>query len=179
MGLRWRRAATICAVALVAGCAGGSDGLRVSLADVDPAGGFWAIRATCQGGDLNVEFRPGEQLAVPGFAHASADEIAVECGEPVRVTVTDEELRRRGEKPTGADLAAPTFEATELSCLPEGQLVVSAHPVLASTVAGDDTVGGGGLRIERGGHAILRGAIGREDLGLPSELQWWRAVCRR
>jgi len=29
------------------------------------------------------------------FGHASGDEIAVECGEPVRLTVTNEELRRR------------------------------------------------------------------------------------
>jgi hypothetical protein len=172
MGVRRRRAATICAAALAAGCAGGSDGLRVSPADVDPAGGYWAIRAPCEGGDLDVEFRPGEQLAVPGFGHASDDEIAVECGEPVRVTVTDEELRRR--KPTGADLAAPTVDATELSCLPEGRVVVWAHPVWAQS-----TVAGGALRIERGGHTLLRGAVGREGSGLPSELRWWWAVCRR
>lgn len=173
MGARRRRAAIICAAALVAGCGGGSEGLRVSLADVDPPGGFWEIRATCEGGDLDVEFRPGEQLAVPGFGHASLEEIAVECGEPVRVKITDEELRRRGENASGADVSDPTFEATELSCLPKGPLVVSAHPVF-----GQHTVGGG-LRIERGGHAILSGAIGREDLGQPSELRWSAgAVCR-
>jgi hypothetical protein len=158
--------------------------MRVSLADVDPAGGFWEIRATCQGGDFDVEFRPGEQVAVPGFGHASGDEIAVECGEPVRMTVTDEELRRRGENPTGADLAQPTSEATELSCLAEGPVVVSAHPVWASagppgTGPAQDTIASGALSIERGGDTIFSGAISTEESGLPSQLQWWRAVCRR
>jgi hypothetical protein len=157
--------------------------MRVSLADADPAGAFWAIRATCEGGDLDVEFRPGEQVAVSGFGHASNEEIAVECGEPVRVTVTDEELRRRGENLTGADLATPTSLATEVSCLAEGPLVVSAHPVWASSGPGagqaQDTIAGGALRIERGGHTILFGAIGGEDDAPLSQLQWWRAVCRR
>jgi hypothetical protein len=165
-------AATTGAAALIAGCAGGSDGMRVSLADVDPAGGFWAIRATCQGGDLDVEFRPGEQVAVPGFGHASGDEIAVECGEPVRVMVTNEELRRR--KPTGADLATPTSESTELSCIAEGPLVVSAHPVWDQ-----NTIVSGAVSIERRGDTILRGVISTKESGLPSQLQWWRAVCSR
>ena len=172
LGVRSSRAATICAAALIAACGGGSEGLRVSLPDVDPAGGFWAIRATCQGGDLDVEFRPGEQVAVPGFGHASYDEIAVECGEPVRVTVTNEELRRR--TPTGADLATPTSETTELTCLAEGPVVVSAHPVWDQ-----NTIASGALSIERGGDTILRGVISTEESGLPSQLQWWRAVCRR
>jgi hypothetical protein len=183
MGVRRRRGAAICAAALVAGCGGGSDGMSVSLSDVDPAGFHWEIRATCQGGDLDVEFRPGEQVAVPGFARASGDEIAVECGEPLRVTVTNEELRRRGENPTGADLEQPTSEATELSCLAEGPVVVSAHPVWASSGPGagpaHDIVAGGALRIERGGDTILFGAIGREDYRALSQLLWWRAVCRR
>jgi hypothetical protein len=158
--------------------------MSVSLADVDPASFFWEIRATCQGGDLDVEFRPGEQVAVPGFGHASDDEIAVECGEPVRVRVTDEELRRRGENLTGADLADPTFKATELSCLTEGPVVVSAHPVWTSagppgTGPAQDTIAGGALRIKRAGHTLLFGAIGREDDRPFSQLQWWRAVCGR
>jgi hypothetical protein len=156
--------------------------MRVSLADVDPAGGFWAIRATCQGGDLDVEFRPGDRVAVPGFGDASGDEIAVECGEPVRVRVTNEELRRR--KPTGADLATPTSNATEVSCRVEGPVVVSAHPVWASagppgTGPAQDTIASGALSIERGGDTIFRGVISTEESGLPSQLQWWRAVCRR
>ena len=187
MGFRRRRATTICAAALVAGCGGGSDGgesdgMSVSLGDVDPASFFWEIRATCQGDDLEVEFRPGEQVAVPGFGHASDDEIAVECGEPIRVTVTDEELRRR--EPTGADLAQPTSEATELSCLAEGPVVVTAHPVWTSARppgAGParDIVAGGALRIQRGGHTILFGAIGRGGFDPLAQLQWLRAVCRR
>jgi hypothetical protein len=156
--------------------------MSVSLADVDPASFFWEIRATCQGGDLDVEFRPGEQVAVPGFGHASNDEIAVECGEPVRVRVTNEEIRRRGDNPTGADLADPTYEATELSCLAEGPVVVSAHPIWTSSGPGadqaQDTIDGGALRIRRGGDTILFGAIGKEDLPEHSQLQSWRAVCR-
>jgi hypothetical protein len=158
--------------------------MRVSLADADPAGAFWVIRATCEGGDFDVEFRPGEQVAVSGFGHASDEEIAVECGEPGRVTVTNEELRRRGENLTGADLATPTSLATEVSCRAEGPLVVSAHPVWTSAgppgaTPAQDTVAGGALRIERGGHTILFGAIGGEDYASLSQLQWWRAVCRR
>jgi hypothetical protein len=38
------RAAILCVVALVVGCGGGSDVLRVSLDDVDPSGFFWTIR---------------------------------------------------------------------------------------------------------------------------------------
>jgi hypothetical protein len=38
------RAAILCVAALVVGCGGGSDVLRVSLDDVDPSGFFWTIR---------------------------------------------------------------------------------------------------------------------------------------
>src|SRR5262245_18927224 len=93
MGVRRDVAATICAVVLVAGCGGGSEGgtegMRVSLADVEPASFFWTIRATCAGGHVEVEFRPGEKLSVPGLGHASGEEIAVECGDPQRVDVSD------------------------------------------------------------------------------------------
>jgi hypothetical protein len=102
--------------------------MRVSLDDVDPSGGHWAIRATCTGGRFEVEFRPGEKLSVPDLGHASSEEIAVECGKPERVAVSDEELRRRTETMSGADLAQPTFEPTRLSCVADGSLVVEAHP---------------------------------------------------
>lgn len=81
----------------------------------------------CKGGHREVEFRPGEELSVPGLGQASSEEIAVECGTPERVAVSDEGLRRHA--PTGADLAEPTFEATRLSCVADGSLVVEAHPI--------------------------------------------------
>jgi hypothetical protein len=159
--------------ALVVGCGGGSGALRVSLDDLDPSGGFWAIRAMCMGGHLKVEFRPGEQLSVPGLGHASSEEIAVECGEPERVAVPDEELRRLTATPTGADVAAPTFEPTRLSCVADGSLLVEAHPVWAQ-----DVIVGGALRLERGGQTIVEGAIMTEEYeSRSSELRWWRALC--
>ena len=164
----------LCLVALVVGCGGGgSDALRVSLDDVDPSGGFWTIRATCKDGHFQVEFRPGEKLSVPGLGHASSEEIAVECGKPERVAVSDEELRRH--TPTGADLAQPTFEPTRLSCVADGSVVVKAHPILTT----QNAIVGGGLRVERDGDAIVRGAILREEHEDPaSQLQWWRELCR-
>ena len=89
----------------------------------------------CDGGHLRVDFRPGELLSVQGFGDASSEEIAVECGEPERVAMSDEELRRRSATPTGADLAAPTFEPTRLSCVADGPLLVEAHPVWVRTVS--------------------------------------------
>lgn len=165
-------AAALCAVALVVACAGGDDTVRASVDDVDPSGGFWAIRATCTGGHLQVDFRPGEQISVRGLGHASSEEIAVDCGKPERVPVSNRELRRRTATPTGADLAAPRFEPTVLSCIADGSLVVSAHPVWAQ-----DAVVGGALRVERGGHTIVAGAIAGEEYNLPSELRWWRELC--
>jgi hypothetical protein len=169
-----RRAAMLWVAALVVGCGGGgSDAMRVSLDDVDPSGGFWTIRATCTGGRFEVVFRPGEQLSVPGFGDASSEEIAVECGKPERVAVSNEELRRH--TPTGADLAQPTFEPTRLSCVADGSLVVEAHPVWAQ-----NAIGGGGFRVQRGGDTIVTGAIAREELfeDPASQLQWWRELCR-
>lgn len=163
-------AATLCVAALVVGCGGGSGAVRVSLDDVDPSAGYWAIRATCEGGHLEVEFHPGEELSVPGVGHASSEEIAVECGEPERVAVSDEELRRRSATPTGADLAAPTLEPTRLSCVADGSLLVEAHPVWAQS-----TIVGSGLRVERDGHTIVTGAIMSQEY--ESQLQWWRALC--
>jgi len=175
-----RVAAALCVATLAVGCGGrsdggGSDALRVSFDDIDPSGGFWAIRATCTGGRFEVEFRPGEKLSVPGLGHASSEEIAVECGKPERVAVSDEELRRRGATPTGADLAQPTFEPTRLSCVADGSLVVEAHPVLTT----QNAIVGGGFRVEHDGHAVVRGAILREEYEDPaSQLQWWRELCR-
>jgi hypothetical protein len=67
------RAAMLCVAAIVVGCGGASDALHVSFDDVDPSGGFWTIRATCTGGHLQVEFRPGEQLSVRDLGHASSE----------------------------------------------------------------------------------------------------------
>ncbi len=145
----------------------------MSLDGADPSGGYWAIQAECTGGRLHVEFDPGERLSVAGLGHASSEEIAVECGEPERVAVSDEELRRRTATPTGADLAAPTSEPTRLSCVADGSLSVEAHPVWAQ----HDIVGGA-LRGERGGPPIVDGAIVDEQAAaLTSELRWWRALC--
>jgi hypothetical protein len=142
---------------LAVGCGGGgSDALRVSLDDVDPSGGYWTIRAMCNGGHLQVVFRPGEKLSVPVLGHASSEEIAVECGKPERGAVSDEELRRH--TPTAADLAEPTFEPTRLSSVADGSLVVEAHPVWLQ-----NAIAGGGFRVRRGGDTIVRGAIAREE----------------
>ena len=172
--MRLSCAATVSVVALVLGCAGGSATQRASLDDVDPSGGNWAIRSACTGGELQIEFRPGERLSVPGLGYASDEEIAVECGDPERVPVSTRELRRRTARSSAADLALPTFEPTELSCVADGSLVVEAHPVWAQYA-----VAGGALRVERGGQAIVDGAIMAEEYNLPSELRWWPAVCRR
>ena len=159
--------------ALVVGCGGGSDALRVSLDDLDPSGGYWAIRATCTGADLQVEFRPGERISVPSFGYASSKEIAVECDEPERVPVTNAELRRRTATPTGADLATPTSNRTHLSCVADGSLSVEAHPVWAQ-----DAIVGGALRIERGGHTIVDSEIVREEYEPgASQLRWWSEAC--
>jgi HNH endonuclease len=93
---------------------------------------------------------------VPGLGHASSEEIAVECGKPERVAVSNEELRRH--MPTAADLAEPTFEPTRLSCVADGSLVVEAHPVWLQ-----NAIAGGGFRVRRGGDTIVRGAIAREE----------------
>ena len=143
--------------------------MRVSLEDVDPSRGFWAVRATCEGGRVRVDFRPGERLSVSGLGHASSEEIAVECGEPERVAVSDAELRRRSATPTGADLAAPTFERTQLTCVADGSLLVEAHPVWAQ-----NAIVGGGFRVERDGRTIVTGAISEK---YESQLQWWRMLC--
>jgi hypothetical protein len=167
------RAAMLCVAALVVGCGGGSDVLRVSLDDVDPSGFFWTIRATCNGGHFEVEFRPGDQLSVPGLGQASGEEIAVECGKPERVAVSDEEIRPETAMSRGADLAEPTFEPTRLSCDADGSLVVEAHPVWAQ-----NAIAGGGFRVRRGGHTIVTGAIPMEEEEYDSSLQWWQALCR-
>ena len=171
--MRLRRTATLGLAALVVGCGGGSGTVQASVDDVDASGDFWAIRATCEDGDVHVEFDPGDRFSVSGFGHASSEEIAVECGEPERVTVTNKELRGRTATASGADLAAPTSEPTELTCVADGSLLVEAHPVWAH-----DVVVGGALRIEVGADAIVEGAITKEESGFPSELRWWRARCR-
>src|SRR5262245_10233896 len=164
-----RRIAWLAPVALVAACTGGGDGMRASLAHDDPREAFWAIRATCEGGRFEVDFRPGEQLSAAGLGFASSDEVGVECGDPERVVVTDEELRQH--TPSGADLAAPAVEPTRLSCAADGPLVVSAHPVRTEYL-----VVGGGLRVERDGHAVVAGATMAE--GYDSQLQWWGRYCK-
>ena len=175
-----RRAPILCLIALLVGCGGGSDGggsgaLRESFDDIDPSGGHWAIRAMCDGGRFEVEFRPGEKLSVPDLGHASSEEIAVECGKPERVAVSNEELRRRGETLSGADLAQPTFEPTRLSCVADGSLVVEAHPVKTT----HDTIVGGGFSVRHDGETVVRGVILKEEYEDPaSQLLWWRELCR-
>jgi hypothetical protein len=167
-----RQIAWLALVAFVVGCTGGSDAMRELLTDADPAGGFWAIRASCDSGRLDVEFRPGERLSVPGIGHASNEEIAVECGDPERVAVSNEELRSL--TPNGAELVSPSFEPVELSCVADESLLVEAHPVWST-----EGVVGGALRIESGGRTILDGAISRKAYAyLPSQLRWWPARCR-
>ena len=176
-----RVAAALFVATLAMGCgSGGSDALSVSLDDVDPSSFFWTIRATCTGGHLEVEFRPGEQVSVVGFGHASSEEIAVECGKPERVEVSDEELRRRADTASGADVAEPTFEPTRLSCVADGSLVVEAHPVWTKNEMMQDEIAGAGFRVRRGGDTVVTGAIAREELfeDPASQLQWWRTLCR-
>jgi hypothetical protein len=163
----------LCVVVLVVGCGGGGDTLHASVDDVDPSDGFWAIRATCEDGRVDVEFDPGVQVSVPGFGRASTEEIAVECGEPKRVSVSNEELRGRTEMASGVDLAAPSSEPTKLTCVVDGPVVVEAHPVWWQ-----DAVVGGVLRIEGAGSAIVEGAITRAEYNFASELRWRRALCR-
>jgi hypothetical protein len=170
--VRSRQTAWLALVAFVVGCSGGSDAMRESVTDADSAGGYWAIRATCDSGRLDVEFRPGERLSVPGTGHASSEEIAVECGDAERVAVSNAELRSR--TPNGADLTVPSFEPVEFSCVASGSLLVEAYPVWAT-----EGVVGGALRVESGGKTILDGAITGKAYGYPpSELKWWPAVCR-
>ena len=112
---------------------------------------------------------------MPGLGYASNEELAVECGEPERVAVTGEELRRRTATPTGADLATPTSNPTQLSCVADDSLLVEAHPVWAQ-----NAIVGGALRIERGGQTIVDGAIVSDDYEPgASQLRWWRELCRR
>jgi hypothetical protein len=158
-------------VALVVGCGGHSESAHESLADVDPSAGYWTLRATCDGRRFDVDFVP-DSVSADGLGHASKDEIAVECGRPERVAVSDEELRNG--TPTGAELTEPTSEPTELSCDAGGELVVEAHPVWAS-----EGVVGSALRIRRGDLTILDGAVPREDsAGLSPELRWLHSLCR-
>jgi hypothetical protein len=170
--MQLRRTATLYVAALVVGCSGGDGTLQASLDDVDPSGSYWALRATCEDGRVRVEFNPGDRLSAPGLGRASSEEIAVECGEPERVTVSNEELRRRTATPTGADLAVPASEPTELTCVTDGPLLVEAHPVWAQ-----NAVVGGALRIEGGGDTIVDGVITTGESGFPSELRWWRERC--
>jgi hypothetical protein len=170
-----RTVAMLTVAALAVGCGGGGEGLHESLQGVDPSEGYWAIRATCTGGDLQVDFRPGERLSVPGVGYATSDEIAVECGAPERVSVSNSELRRRtATLQQGAELATPTYDRADLSCAGEGSLEVEAHPVW-----GESGIVGGGLQVRRGGHTIVGGAIVRGKVFGPSSvLQWWRPLCR-
>ena len=156
--------------------------MRVSLDDADPSAGHWAIRATCEVSEFRVEFRPGEQLSLSGLGDASSEEIAVECGEPERVAVSDEEFRRRTATLAGADLAQPTYERTRLSCVADGSLVVEANPILMRESFGsEDSIGGGGFSVRRGGDTIIRGAIANEEKfeDPASQLLWWRELCRQ
>lgn len=145
--------------------------MQEPLSGVDPSGSYWTIRAVCAGGRFEVDF-DAERLSASGLGYASKDEIAVECGNPERVGVSDEELRSR--TPNGAELVQPTYEPSKLSCRAEGSLVVEAHPVW-----GHEAVVGAALRVARGDLAILEGAVLREGYtNPPSQVQWLSTFCR-
>lgn len=165
-----RRAFALAVAALAAGCGGGSDGLRASLADVDPNGEFWAIRATCEGGHFTVDFRPGERLSLAELARVSYEEIAVECGEPERVPISEEE-----GAPVAPDMTEATDKAARLACFAGGTLIVEVNPIWGPY----DTISGGSLSVERGGQAIFAGSLKRDGPGGQdrSRAAWSRSIC--
>ena len=165
-----RAAVFLTAVLLAVGCGGGSSGMRASLADVDPAGEFWAIRATCEGGHFNVDFRPGAQLSLSELGHVSYEEIAVECGEPARVAISPEE-----GAPVAADMTEPTYKAARLACFADGTLEVEVNPIW-----GESSIVGSSLIIQRGGQAIVAGSLKRDEHGGKdwSRASWSRSICR-
>jgi hypothetical protein len=165
------RAAAALIVALAAvGCGGESDGMRASLADVDPAGEYWAIRATCPGGHFGVDFRPGERLSLDGLGHASYDDIAVECGEATRVQISAED-----GAPAAADMTEPTYREAKLACFADGTLEVSVNPIW-----GPHSISGSSIRVVRGGQAIVAGSLKRSKPGGQdwSRASWSRSACR-
>jgi hypothetical protein len=92
-------AAWLALVALVVGCGGGSDAVRESLADVDPSGGYWAIRATCEGGRFEVDFRP-ERLSVQSAALDAQGSAGDALAAPNRVPPREGRTRRSEQKST-------------------------------------------------------------------------------
>jgi hypothetical protein len=166
-----RVAVVVAATFLAIGCAGEKNGMRASLADVDPAGDFWAIRATCEGGHFNVDFRPGERLSLTELGHASYEDIAVECGRPERVPISEED-----GAPLPPDMTEPTYEPAKLACVADGTLIVQVNPIWGP----HETISGSSLRVERGGQAIVAGSLKRDEPGGKdwSRASWSRAICR-
>ena len=165
------RAAVVLAASLLAvGCGGEGNGMRAALADVDPGGDYWAIRAICEGGQFNVDFRPGERLSLSDLGHASYEDIAVECGEPERVAISEEE-----GAPVPSDMTEPTDQATTLACFADGTLVVEVNPIWGP----HETISGSSLSVERGGQAIVAGSLKRDTPGGRdrSRVAWSRAIC--
>ena len=165
-----RAAVATAGVVLVSSCAGGSDAMRASLADVDPNDARWAIRSACEGGSFAVDFRPREQLVVSELASVSYEEIAVECGDAERVVVGPE-----SGAPAAADLTAPSYAVETLACDMNGVLTVSVNPIW-----GQRGIVGSSLLVLRADKAVLAGSLKRdeyEDKGW-SRLAWSRALCR-
>jgi hypothetical protein len=165
-----RATVVIVAGALAAGC-GGSDSLRVSLADVDPFGDFWAIKAACDGGSFGVEFVPGDRVSLPDLARISDEEIEVECGEPERVVVTPEE-----GAPLPADQTDPVSTPVRLACAAGGVLFVSTHPIW-----GERSVVGSSVLVVHRNQAIVTGVLKRDLTPGDdwSRVSWSRSVCKR
>lgn len=163
------RATLALAVGILAAGCGGSDGLSVSLGDVDPTGELWAIQAVCEGGHFGVEFVPGKRLSLPEIGHASYEDISVECGKPERIAISTEE-----GAPVPADMTEPTYKAARLACFADGTLVVEVNPIW-----GDRSIVGASLSVERGGQAILAGSLKRDEYDGTdwSRVSWSRSIC--
>lgn len=162
-----------CAVllAVLAGCAGGdSKPLQESLADVDPNGGMWALRSTCDAGSFSVDFRPGERFEASGLGWASHDSIGVNCGDAERIAIGPED-----GAPAAVDMTKTTYAETTLQCTADGVLLVSVNPIW-----GDRSIVGSSLHLRQGGQAVLAGSLKRDEYTGEdwSRVAWSPALCR-
>jgi hypothetical protein len=144
--------------------------VREALADVDHDEAFWAIRSSCEGRSFSVDFRPGERLAVSEMAHASYEEIAVECGSPEKVAMGAED-----GAPAAADMNKATYTGRTLDCDTRGMLTVSVNPIW-----GERSIVGSSVLVLQGGRAVLAGSLKRDEYDGKdwSRVAWSRAVCR-
>jgi hypothetical protein len=156
-------------VIVVAGCAGGSEVTRESLANVDHDDAYWAIRSSCEGGSFSVDFSPGEHLDAGGLARASYEELSVECGSPERVEIGQED-----GAPAAADMTESIYVATELDCEANGVVTVSVNPIW-----GERSIVGSALLVRQGGKAVLAGSLKRDEYDGKdwSRVAWSRALC--